>query len=237
MIQLIAHRGNDGTGLVANSKAALLTSMEKDYIAGIELDVRLTKDKKVVVFHNFLIDDTKHRIRKISSLTFKEIQAYRIGKKEKEQVPLLESVLACISSNKKILIEIKEESSDYQDILDAVYQVIKQYPELTIYICSFHYELLKAFQRQHPNYRVGLIIGFMINMDHLNHPFDFTSIPMSMIDHWDFRKETFVWTVNNPSDIKKLYQKTTRANVITDEAYALNDVIKNSISALPDSHH
>lgn len=226
MLQLIAHRGNDGHGLVGNSKSALLTSMEKDYVAGIELDVRLTKDKKVVVFHNFLIDDPTHRIRKVSSLTWKEIQTYRIGKGASERVPLLESVLAHITSNKKILIEIKEESSDYQDILDAVYQVIKQYPELTIYICSFHYELLKTFQRQHPNYRVGLIIGFMINMDHINHPFDFTSIPMSMIDDWDFRKETFIWTVNKPTDMKKIYKKTTHVGVITDNAFALNEAIK-----------
>ena len=46
MKNLIAHRGNNNHGFQENTKEALLESLHTDYIAGVELDIRKTKDNQ-----------------------------------------------------------------------------------------------------------------------------------------------------------------------------------------------
>lgn len=227
MVTFIAHRGNLTHDYPGNSKEALLESIENPIISGIELDVRMTKDKKIVIFHNFMIDDKKHKLKKVASLTLKELKEYDIDSSGKTiHVAELQEVLEQIPNNKKILIEIKEESHDNQEIVDLLYQIVKQYPELNIYICSFNKTLLSYFKKQYPNYRVGLIIGMFMNLDDLFNDFDFVSITTSVMERWNFSKETFIWTVNKVEDLKKVLKKTNRVGIITDNANTLNQSMK-----------
>lgn len=227
MVTFIAHRGNLTHDYPGNSKEALLKSIENPIISGIELDVRMTKDKKIVIFHNFMIDDKKHKLKKVSSLTLKELKEYDIDSSSKTiHVAELQEVLEQIPNNKKILIEMKEEASDNTEIVDLLYQIIKQYPELNIYICSFNKDLLTYFKKQYPNYRVGLIIGMFMNLDDLYNQFDFVSITTSVMERWNFSKETFIWTVNSVDELKKVLKKTNRVGIITDKAEVLNHYMK-----------
>lgn len=228
MVSLIAHRGNSNHSYPENSKEALLSSIKDPMIAGIELDVRMTKDHKIVIFHNFLIDDKKHKLRKVSSLTLSELKQYDIdSSKHVFHISELWEVLDQVSNNKKILIEIKEEANDNKDIADYLYQVIKQYPELNIYICGFNKKLLTYFKQQYPNYRVGLIIGMFMNLDDLSNSFDFVSITTGVMERWDFSKETFVWTINRIEDLKKVLKKTNQVGIITDKANLLDRYLKH----------
>ena len=52
---LIAHRGNNND-LRENSKEAILSALNQPYIDGVEFDVRMTKDKKIVIIHDSLIN-------------------------------------------------------------------------------------------------------------------------------------------------------------------------------------
>lgn len=54
-MKVIAHRGN-GNIYKANTKEALLQALKYTYVDGIELDVRMTKDKKIVIIHDPIID-------------------------------------------------------------------------------------------------------------------------------------------------------------------------------------
>lgn len=62
---------------------------------GIELDVHLTKDGQVVVFH----DDTFERIcgrrGRVEDTSYEEIQKYRLAE-TKERIPLLSEVLQLV---------------------------------------------------------------------------------------------------------------------------------------------
>ena len=51
-MNFIAHRGLDNHKYHENTKEALVESLNKDYISGVELDIRLTKDNKFVIYHN-----------------------------------------------------------------------------------------------------------------------------------------------------------------------------------------
>lgn len=223
----IAHRGEDNHKYISNTTKALISSLDKEYINGVELDIRMTKDKKIVIFHNFLIDDKNHPIRPVSTLTYQQIKKYNIGTDNNvDHVSLLETFLKKVKdTNKKILVEIKEESNDYKEIIKEVINIIDKY-DLNYYICSFNYSLIKYIKKNYPKYKVGLLIGFLINDNRLYNEFDFVSITINYLEKWDFSKETFVWTINKESDLKKLLNYSYDIGVITDRSYKLEQYLK-----------
>lgn len=102
----IAHRGffdNEGD-CPENSLAAFARAIEGNY--GIELDVQLTADKKLVVFH----DDDLFRMcgvkRNIADCTFDELQQYCLSKSNKH-IPLFTDVLKLIDGKTPLIVEIK----------------------------------------------------------------------------------------------------------------------------------
>ena len=48
---IIAHRGNDGINR-ENSKEAIVNSLNKEYVNGVEFDIRMTKDKEFILNHD-----------------------------------------------------------------------------------------------------------------------------------------------------------------------------------------
>ena len=50
-MRIISHRGSNVSNYKPNTKQALLTALSIDFIDGIEFDIRITKDKKIVIIH------------------------------------------------------------------------------------------------------------------------------------------------------------------------------------------
>ena len=50
-MKIIAHRGNDGINK-ENSLKAIINSLNKEYIDGVEFDVRLTRDGNFIINHD-----------------------------------------------------------------------------------------------------------------------------------------------------------------------------------------
>ncbi len=101
-----AHRGlhDNSSDAPENSLPAFRLAVENGY--GIELDVQLTKDEKVVVFH----DNTLKRVFGIDSpvnaYTYEELQQFSLfGTKEK--IPLFSEVLQVIDGRVPLIMEIK----------------------------------------------------------------------------------------------------------------------------------
>ncbi len=102
----IAHRGlhsEDGT-VPENSLAAFSLAVENGY--GIELDVQLSKDGRVVVFH----DDTLDRVcgvhSRVDELDYGELSGLRLGGSD-ETIPLFSQVLELVGGRAPIIIELK----------------------------------------------------------------------------------------------------------------------------------
>ena len=53
---IISHRGNGNHNFKENSKEAIIFSLNDKNIDGIEIDIRFTKDKKMVLCHNATYD-------------------------------------------------------------------------------------------------------------------------------------------------------------------------------------
>lgn len=95
--KLIAHRGIHSVFL-ENTIPAIRRAMEENYI--IELDVHLSRDNVVVVFHDNNLKRVFGINQEIKKLTLKEI-------KQISSIPTLEEVLDLVRGRVPILIEFK----------------------------------------------------------------------------------------------------------------------------------
>ena len=51
-MHFIAHRGLDNHDYQENTIKALKEALKQEYISGVELDVRMSRDNKFVIYHN-----------------------------------------------------------------------------------------------------------------------------------------------------------------------------------------
>lgn len=109
--QMFAHRGlhDMGKRIPENSMLAFTNAIEHGY--GIELDVHLTADRRLVVFH----DDNLKRICGISGMiermTYAELKDLTLSGTF-EKIPLFTDVLDHVYGRVPLLIEIKMPSKD-----------------------------------------------------------------------------------------------------------------------------
>lgn len=193
----IAHRGNDNHKYKENSIEALDYSLEQSYISGVELDIRMTLDKKIVLSHEMISD-----LKVIKNTKYKDLN-----------LDLLDVFLKGLVTDKIILIEIKEEDNDTK-IIGYLNKILRKY-NLNFYIFSFNYDLIVKFKSKYPKYKCGLIVSKIINNKKDIQIFDFIAYKYNA--YKDTSKITFVWTIN---DIKQyLKYKEKDAIIITDKAY------------------
>lgn len=106
-----AHRGlfdNEG-GIPENSMPAFDRAVKSGY--GIELDVQLTKDGEIVVFHDYDLKRSSGVDIKVSELTFDELQSYGLFGTE-ERIPKLSDVLDLVDKRVPLLVELKGEDKN-----------------------------------------------------------------------------------------------------------------------------
>ena len=192
---IISHRGKNNHQFKENTIKALKESLNKSYIDGAELDIRITKDNKLVLHHGLI-----HNGKIIKYTNSKELH-----------LEYLKDLIHDLNTNKLLIIEIKD--NDIK-IIDILYKIIKK-SKNNIYIHSFHKEILLIFKQKYPKYKIG-IISFNNNLN-LN-KFDFISLYYKNYRHQN--KLTFVWTVNNKEKILNFLDKNI--SIITDDAYKIN---------------
>lgn len=201
-MNLIAHRGNDEINK-ENSLKAIINSLNKDYIDGVEFDIRLTKDKRFILNH-----DPFYKKYFINSTVSKTLI--------KQGLDTLDDVLNMINNNKIILIEVKEEKN-IKRTSKYLNRILRRY-NLNFYICSFNYSFINYFNKKY-NYKCGLIIGKNINKKHIVNNLSFNLLSYKYKGK-NPNKETFYWTINNTKDIKNKME-----NIITDKPKEIYDFI------------
>lgn len=186
-MKIISHRGN-GNKHKENTIEALNEALKKEYIDGVELDVRMTKDYKFVLSHEPFFSGKLIGINKYKNL----------------KIPLLDDFLNSLSTDKIIMIDVKEEMGREEKLVSCLVKCLNKY-NLNLYICSFNYKIIKLFKSK---FKRGLIISSKINEDKIKNEFDFNSLHYKIINKKS-EKETFVWTVNKEMNLPK-------CNIITD---------------------
>ena len=147
-----AHRGLHGEGRAENSLSAFRAACDAGF--GIELDVRLSSDGEMVIFH----DDTLTRVagidKRVDALTLAELRECRLSDTE-DTVPTLREVLELVDGRVPLLIEIKEDAGK-RDVTDALVREIADYRGPYI-VESFNPLALMNFRRQRRDVPLGIL--------------------------------------------------------------------------------
>ena len=101
-----AHRGLHGGGIPENSMAAFAKACDLGY--GIELDVQLSRDGVVMVFHDYTLTRMTGTEKKLCELTAAELKDLRLGGTE-ETIPTFAEVLSLVNGRVPLLVELKGE--------------------------------------------------------------------------------------------------------------------------------
>ncbi|MGK7376573.1 glycerophosphodiester phosphodiesterase [Planococcus sp. 1R117A] len=144
-MKIYAHRGCSGT-YPENTLAAFRAAAELP-IDGIEIDVQLTKDGKMVVIHDERINRTTNGKGYVKDLTLEELQKYDAGSWFSEEwsgeyIPTLDEVLEIFQDTDHILnIEIKSDIFPYVGLVDKVINLATRRGLLDrMIISSFNHE-------------------------------------------------------------------------------------------------
>ncbi len=105
-MNIYAHRGLfDNKKIVENTISAFTKALLDNL--NIELDIRVTKDNKIIVFHDNNIKRLTGIDRLIKDMTYDELSKVKLLDTT-DKIPLLEEVLKLVSGKVTLLIEIKD---------------------------------------------------------------------------------------------------------------------------------
>ncbi|MDD2409192.1 MAG: glycerophosphodiester phosphodiesterase family protein [Bacilli bacterium] len=151
---LIAHRGLYNEKIGENTISAFDNAFNNSY-EGIELDVRKTKDNKIVVIHDSFISRVSNGTGLVKNMTYYKLLKYNFGKSYIERIPLLKEVINRYT-NKIILIELKE---------SILITELNLNDKNIYYISSFNYDYIKNIPKS-KKYKKGIInYAFNANID------------------------------------------------------------------------
>lgn len=225
----IAHRGlHDGNNqIIENSKTAFQLAIDKQY--NIEMDINLTKDNKVVVFHDGNLKRICGIDKKVHDLTLEELQKLPLLTSNEYMMEFSE-FLKLVNGQVGLLIEYKGEGATIdKELCIQSMKILKDYKGNYV-IQSFQPSILKWFRKNYPiiprgqlnlNYnrefknikdqnKLPKVAGFMFT----NNLTNFIGRPNFMARKYDaldasyfimhhFMK-TLVWTINSESKYKKV---------------------------------
>lgn len=141
---VIAHRGVHN-GIPENSLAAYQKAIDLgcDFI---EIDVRKTRDGRIVSIHNSTIDAYVNGITgKVSDFTLAELKALDIGERvgpewKNTRIPAIEEILQLCRGQIGIYLDLKE------DLVDELLEIITEYEmerDIVWYIPAVHMDAIK----------------------------------------------------------------------------------------------
>jgi len=223
---ILGHRGSP-TIITENTVPSFERALEQG-VEGIELDVRLTKDNQIVVFH----DESLLRLSgvniEIKDLSYKEIQAHTLKKESNQRAevvaPRLEDLLPVFEKTETINIEIKSDSIfDSGEIVNHLIKFLnKNHLDYKTIVSSFNPTMLWRLRKKRPQTITGLLYtkrvplhsiynmawSMICRVDNLHIHFDFLD---SWIVRWAKSKGMRVncYTINNET----IYQKAIKEKI------------------------
>jgi glycerophosphoryl diester phosphodiesterase len=148
LCRTFAHRGlfSADQSVPENSLPAFRAAVEADY--GVELDVQLTTDKQVVVFHDDGLKRACGTDARVDAYTFDELQSMPLFGTE-ERIPLFTDVLAAIDGKIPMIVELKG-GGDWKTLCEKTLELLAAYHG-EFCVESFDPRLVRWFYLYAPN--------------------------------------------------------------------------------------
>ena len=150
----IAHRGLHDEANPENSIPAFHAAIAFGF--PIEMDVRLTKDGKLVVFHDDSLERMTGANLLVKDCSFEDLRHQRLAGSQ-ERIPLFSDFLKEIDGKVPLLIELKNMPSvNTKDFVGLVAEELKDYKG-EYAVQSFQPFYMKAFKALRPDVPVGIL--------------------------------------------------------------------------------
>lgn len=162
-MKIWAHRGCSQmypeNTLLAFAKAAQL-----DGLAGIELDIQMTRDRELVVIHDERVDRTTEGIGYVRDYTLSEIKKLHIyaGDNPSQSIPTIKEVLDLLEERfpcgLRLNIELKNSVCPYEGMEERIVQLIGQYGlQKSVVYSSFSALSLEKIRDIEPQSEIGIL--------------------------------------------------------------------------------
>lgn len=219
-----AHRGRftQNQTVAENSKSAFEAAINEKL--DIELDVRITKDNQLIVFHDRTLNRMCGVELDVEAETLETLQQFPLGNSE-DTISTFEEVLDLINNQVNLIIEIKS-TKKIEKTCQLLAELLDNY-QGTFAICSFEPRILRWFKENRNHYIRGQIVQSYLNDKRHNimnrvlltlnaYNFytrsDFVSVHYPLLAYYRwmrfFSGFVCVWTISNQHEFEKVDNKT-----------------------------
>ena len=213
-----AHRGLHSDTVPENSLEAFELACRAGH--GIELDVQLSRDGEVMVFHDYTLVRMTGCEKKLCELDANELMTLKLGGTE-QTIPTLKEVLALVNGRVPLLVELKGESVD-TSLCAKVAEMLRAYKG-SYCVESFNPLLIGNMKKQMPETFCGLLYTNVCRDKKKNSALNIalTAMALNVVARPDFiafnkedreafavkvttklyKAPKFVWTVNKQEEL------------------------------------
>jgi glycerophosphoryl diester phosphodiesterase len=237
---IIAHRGASAHA-PENTLAAFELALRQG-ADGIELDAKLTRDGHVVVIHDQTTDRTTEGHGRVIDKRLNELRKLDAGSHfdisyRGEQIPTLEEVFKAVGQLTYINVELTNYASMTDSLPEKAADLVRRFKiERRVFFSSFNPIALIRARRALPEVPVGLLaspgkkgrwarswLGRLVSYQSL-HP-ERGDVNPSLVQKLHRRSSpVFVWTVNDPEEMRRLAHMGVDG-IITDDPLLARQVL------------
>ena len=211
----IGHRG--AKGYVAENTLSSFQKAIELGVDGIELDVHLSSDGKVMVIHDNNVDRTTSQKGFVNHFTAKELEQF--------EIPTLESVFDLVNQKCFINVELKtyETADKVVELIDQ-YVSEKNWQYEQIIVSSFDWNALQQVHFLNDKIRIGVLTNTDLDLAiafakfihaYSVHPYYHLLNTENVTKMQSKNFKVYPWTVNEPEDI--IFVKSLQVDgIITD---------------------
>jgi glycerophosphoryl diester phosphodiesterase len=230
---IIAHRGVS-MHAPENTFAAFDLALREgaDFI---ELDVRRSRDGRLVVIHDATVDRTTNGRGRVADLPWEELNRLDAGSWfgpafAGQPLPLLEEVLDRYAGKIGLLVELKDPDAESELAGLLVRRGLQNGLENRLIVQSFHAQSMRRLRKLLPEIQIGVLTGQTGKMpskkdlDRFAAFADFINVRLDLADAGLVRRIhgrgalTLVWTVRHAGEVDRLLQAGVDGIVTDDPA-------------------
>lgn len=161
-----AHRGCS-KDYPENTLSAFRAAADIEGIAGIELDIQLSKDGTIVVIHDETLDRTTNGTGNVCDFTVDELKILEIQGRDNqiECIPTMEEVFQllkddCEKNGLLINIELKNSKIRYEGMEEKILELVQNFGlEKNVVYSSFLPESMRLIKELNPSAQTGILGG------------------------------------------------------------------------------
>jgi glycerophosphoryl diester phosphodiesterase len=149
----IAHRGLHGGGLIENTLGAAAAAVALNY--GIEVDLQLSADGEVVVFHDTTLDRLTDANGPLAARTLTDLKKLAF-RNSRERIPTLQELLDTVAGRTPLILELKSEGGGDMRLPARVTRILTGYAG-PVACMSFDPVMVLALQKHAPGLPRGIV--------------------------------------------------------------------------------